>query len=88
MITAFFITLVKIIAVVVILAAMVAILLGIHHLSNPTAEEISQREKDIFRRQVREDSDVVSDHSLFYRFLARDGHGRRGYVRRESGGKE
>lgn len=71
MITAFFISIVKILIVVVLLIAMVMVLMGISHISH-VRDESGREETDAFRQEVDEDANVVGSHSLFRCFLARD----------------
>lgn len=63
------ITIIKIIAVVVILAAMLVILMGIGHLYSGNFNT-DMGEMDQFRKDVENKEDVVSSSSAFHQFLA------------------
>lgn len=62
------ITIIKIIAVVVILAAMLVILMGIGHLYSGNFNT-DMGEMDQFRKDVENKEDVVSRASAFHQFL-------------------
>ena len=58
----------KAIALIVLLVAMVMVLLGIRHISNP-GESATNEETEALKRDVDEASPGISRHSLFRQFL-------------------
>ena len=71
----------KFIAVVVILAAMLMILLGIGHLFSGNFHSDSE-ETEKLRQDVENNEDVVSPRSLFYEFLGGGNNKKDGEFRR------
>lgn len=61
----------KIVAVVVLLLAMVLVLLGIGHLFN---KETLAHDEDVskLKREMKEREEVISRHSVFHSFLVRE----------------
>ncbi len=53
---------------IVLLVAMVMVLLGIRHLSNPQ-ESATREETDVLKREVMDSKPGISRHSLFRQFL-------------------
>lgn len=62
-------TILKILILIVLLSAMVMVLLGIRHISNPL-ESASRDETDALKREVRDEADGISQHSVFRQFLS------------------
>ena len=69
MVSAFFITVVKILVLLLILVCMVLLLVGMQHylLSSQRHSEMDDRDNDSYRRQINDDSGVISRYSLFRR---------------------
>lgn len=74
MISTFFITIVKILVMVLILICMVLLLVGLQHylLRSQRHSEMDDRDNERYRREIDDDSGVMSDYSLFRRFFADD----------------
>lgn len=74
MVSAFFITVVKILVLLLILVCMVLLLVGMQHylLSSQSHSEMDDRDNDSYRRQINDDSGVISRYSLFRRFFVAD----------------
>lgn len=70
MITAIFTSILQFVLVIVMLVAMVMVLMGISHLSH-VEDEARKEETEALKREVDEDSRVLSPYSVFHRFLAR-----------------
>lgn len=64
-------TVLRVALVVVILVAIISLLLGINHLSH-NDDTISEEETSNFREEVKEKQEVISNRSVFHKFLARE----------------
>lgn len=58
----------KIVAMMVLLVAMIMVLLGIRHISNP-AESATREETDALKREVQSEQNGISRHNLFRQFI-------------------
>ncbi len=74
MISTFFMTIVKILTILLILVGMVLLLVGMQHYLNKNLRrgEMDDSDNERFRRQINNDSGVMSGYNLFRRFLADD----------------
>lgn len=74
MVSTFFITIVKILVMLLILVCMVLLLVGLQHylLRSQRHSEMDDRDNDRYRRQISDDSGVISRYSLFRRFFVDD----------------
>lgn len=66
MLASTFLMIFKVVAVMVLLGAMVAILVGIRHIMDAD----NPADADQLRKEVQDNDDVISSNSLFSRFLA------------------
>ncbi len=67
--TALTITILKILAVILILAAMIVILLGINHLFSGNFNSTPEDSKKL-KEEIRHEDTVISDRNVFHNFIA------------------
>lgn len=70
MLSSVFILIVKFVCVIILLMAMVMVLLGIGHLSQPL-EENDKTSTNALRKELKKSNRVISRHSIFHSFLVR-----------------